>query len=439
MSTAEGTYDVVVVGAGAAGLAAARRIGEAGRSVLVLEARDRPGGRIMTIDDGIELGAEFIHGSPSPTLVLLGEARLDAVETAGEAWTSTHGSLEPTRWGSDPLSNIVKRARELVEDESVDEFLDRVVRKEPRLRDAATSMRRRVRGFDAADPARASVKAIAAEWQGEASADAESSRVVGGYGALVEHMVERASAAGVELRYRSIVRTIRWTRGRVEMDVEQGDRVERVRARAAVITVSIGVLCAPLESTGAIRFEPALPRKSAALDGLAFGPVLKVMLSFRDAFWERIDDGRYRDASFFFADSDAPFSTFWTLLPARTRWLCAWLGGPGAGELSVQSDETIRSAAVDGLQLVFGDRIRVRDLLVDSRVYNWQTDPFIRGAYSYVAVGGMGARAALAEPIEDTLFFAGEATDDTADATTVAGAIASGERAARECLRATVD
>ena len=85
MSTAEDTYDVVVVGAGAAGLAAARRIGEAGRSVLVLEARDRPGGRIMTIDDGIELGAEFIHGSPSSKLVLLGEARLDAVETAGEA------------------------------------------------------------------------------------------------------------------------------------------------------------------------------------------------------------------------------------------------------------------------------------------------------------------------------------------------------------------
>jgi monoamine oxidase len=158
------------------------------------------------------------------------------------------------------------------------------------------------------------------------------------------------------------------------------------------------------------------------------------MLGFREAFWERIDDGRYRDASFFFTNPDAVFPTFWTLLPARTRWLCAWLGGPAAAELSAYPDKHIRTAAADDVQRLFGDRLRVSDVLLESHVHNWQTDPFIRGAYSYVTVGGLASRRALAAPIDDTLFFAGEATDDTADATTVAGAIASGERAAREWL-----
>jgi monoamine oxidase len=167
------------------------------------------------------------------------------------------------------------------------------------------------------------------------------------------------------------------------------------------------------------------------------GPALKVMLRFADPFWERIDGGRYADASFFFARHDAAFPTFWTSRPARTQWLCAWVGGPAAAALSSLSDDVIEAKAAESVQSLFGRRIRVDEMLIEARVHNWQRDAFSRGAYSYITVGGLSARKELAAPVDDTLFFAGEATDDSADATTVAGAIASGERAAREVLAAT--
>ena len=116
--------------------------------------------------------------------------------------------------------------------------------------------------------------------------------------------------------------------------------------------------------------------------------------------------------------------------------LIAWAGGPKAARLSGAAARDIVRQAVRSLESIFGTHTGIEEQLAATWVHDWQQDPFARGAYSYVAVGGHGARRALAEPLRDTLFFAGEAADYEGEHGTVAGALQSGTRAAREVLRA---
>jgi len=183
----------------------------------------------------------------------------------------------------------------------------------------------------------------------------------------------------------------------------------------------------------AVRFTPALTEKQRALRYLAAGPVLKVVLRFRSAFWEELDKGRYREAAFFHAPQ-AQFSTFWTSLPVRTPMLVAWAGGPQTRRIAARDAREVTACAVESAQSVFGKRIDVESQLEAAYFHDWQDDPYARGAYSYVKVGGTAARKALATPLAETLFFAGEAADVEGEAGTVAGALQSGMRAARTIL-----
>jgi monoamine oxidase len=166
------------------------------------------------------------------------------------------------------------------------------------------------------------------------------------------------------------------------------------------------------------------------------GPALKVLLRFTEPFWERVDDGRWRNTSFVHV-AGLPFRTFWTTLPKRSTWLNVWVGATRAAVLSSQANDVILARAEESVQALFQGRVDVARLLAEGRFHNWARDPRSRGAYSFVAVGGTGARRALAAPVAGTLFFAGEATDDTGEASTVAGAIMSGERAAAEVIAAS--
>jgi monoamine oxidase len=161
--------------------------------------------------------------------------------------------------------------------------------------------------------------------------------------------------------------------------------------------------------------------------------VLKVVLRFRNSFWEELEGGRYREASFFHS-LETTFPTFWTSMPLRSPFINAWLGGPPAALLSEKSDAQIVQEALKGLEGMFGGQLpHGRAQLEAAFVHNWQRDPFARGAYSYVGVGHNDtARRSLAAPLQDTLFFAGEATDTEGEAATVTGALQSGLRAARE-------
>lgn len=454
-ASAEGeTADVAVIGAGAAGLVASRRLAEAGRSVLLLEARDRVGGRIWTVGDSVELGAEFVHGRPEATLALLHEAGSDVVEMTGEHFVLKDGRIQhPRERTSLGLHEVIERASGVGRDMPVAEFLAGVVREDPALRAAAARVEQLVEGFDAADPKRASLRALVAEWTGGSVFASTSGRPRGGYAALIDHVVRTLDPARVELRLESVVRAVRWSREGVEIEVDRRGVVQRHRARSAVITLPLGVLQAAPGDPAAVEFEPPLEMKREALAGLTMGPVHKVLLKFSDAIWERVDGGRARDAGFITGEG-LPFRTFWTQLPERSSWLTAWVGGPAAERVSERacdagasdavsagasdaaSDGSIVAQAVESARALFGGEVDVDGLLEETLFHDWVRDPLSRGAYSYVNVGGTDAGRRLAEPVDGTLYFAGEATDYSGEATTVAGAINSGERVAREVIAA---
>lgn len=430
--------EIIVIGAGAAGLAAAAELAANGRAVRVLEGRDRIGGRILTRRDPgvpvpIELGAEFIHGkSPSVMrwLERANEAYTDASQTR---WRSTKGKLVPAENLFEEMKRGLSRIQRPKKDLPFAEFLDKAASR--RLSAASRAFARMLaEGFDAADATRVSTFEILSEWSGNSAADAPTFRPVNGYSTLVDAMARSVSAEQVSLQLNTIVQEIQWQRGGVCIRGTRLGAPFEIESTRAIITLPLGVLQLPPQMPGGVLFKPALTAKQAALGQLASGPVIKVVLRFCTAFWEELDHGRYRDGAFFQAPSRV-FPTFWTSLPVRSATLIAWTAGPNATRLAGMPEQEIVNTAIECLESVFGRRARVREQLVCSYMHDWQADTFACGAYSYVIAGGGGARKALSRPMLGTLFFAGEATNDEESAT-VSGALQSGTRAAQEVLRA---
>jgi monoamine oxidase len=396
--------DVLVVGAGAAGLAAAAELTRAGRSVLIVEARDRIGGRCYTralpgVAVPVELGAEFIHGRPQATYSLMQKAGVAAVDSTRTQQLLRGGRLQPVNMFTH--AQTVARRKLKGRDVSFRAFLAR--QRLPGLtRTLATMM---VQGFDAADPRLASAREIRDEWAGISSTQP---RPHGGYGPLLEFLARQA-----KVQLQTVVRELRWKRSSVE--VRGTFRGERWSAWAprAVITLPIGVL-------PSLRIR----EKSAALARLASGPVIRVAMAFREAFWEKNHPG-----AAFFHSPQAAFPTFWTPLPMHAPLLTAWAGGPKAARLTGSPEKLLLRSALASVRSALGNVDEPSAFLI----HDWQADPYARGGYSYVRVGGTGAREELAAPLEETLYFAGEATD-TEQSGTVGGALASGLRAAKEIL-----
>jgi monoamine oxidase len=434
---ARGTVDVVVIGAGAAGIAAARALHEQKVDVVVLEARERIGGRVFTHHDPetpvpIELGAEFIHGSAEPLATLLREARLSSVDVSGQRYRLAGTKLQ-----------------------RVDDFweqLDRVMRLLPGGRGGDRSFRdflasrpgaarlareRRValqwvEGFHAAEPRLISARALAeGGWPGHDMAERRLGRVITGYDRVIEHLA--APVAG-RIRLAAIVSEVTWTRGQVTVHVHHPDGRSRfaIDARAAIVTVPIGVLKAPPGELGAIVFTPSLMQKQDAIDHLGSGSVMRVTLRLRERIWA----GEH-DSLGFVQSNDPDFPVWWTAYPVRAPVLTGWRGGPDARRLAQLSAGELEARAIASCARHLGTSAsRLRSLVEGIWRHDWEHDPFARGAYSYVMVGGADATAALARPLRQTLFFAGEATDTEGATGTVDGAIASGRRAAAQLLRA---
>lgn len=369
------------------------------------------GGRCLTrrlpeLAVPVELGAEFIHGRPEATFSLLGKAGIPAIDSTRTQLVAFNGRLQPV--------NIFTQAQRVARKEvkgrdiSFRAFLAR--QRLPKLtRTLATMM---VQGFDAADPGHASAREIIEEWAG-AGLGASQPRPQGGYGPLLESLVTKET----QLQLNTAVRAVRWLRGSVELEGAFRGEAWRARAPRAVITLPIGVF-------PSVRFTPPLKEKSASLSKLASGPVIRVAMAFGSAFWEKQHPG----VAFFHSPS-AAFPTFWTPLPMHAPLLTAWAGGPKAARLTGSSPKGLLRAALESVRSVLKGNEEPTAFLV----HDWQADPYARGGYSYVKVGGTGARERLAAPLDGTLCFAGEATD-VEQSGTVGGALASGMRAAREIL-----
>lgn len=419
--------DVLVVGGGIAGLIAARDLSREGVRVEVVEARDELGGRIATRRSPdwplpVELGAEFVHGRPEPLLRVIDDLGLSLDRLADVHDRRVGGRLVRQTDFWDRLGRILQR-RDPGRDYPAAELARSLEG------DDADLFRLIVEGFHAAPLEDVGVESLAGD--ASASGDPEDEaqhRVRGGYGAVVEGLASELRGKDVRLSRGCPVRAIEWRKGVVAASVERAGRPVPLTAKRALVTVSVGALQEPADA-GGLRFSPDLEGKRPALSQLAMGHAMRVVLCFRGAFWK----GAPPDLEFLH-DSEQPFPTFWRSGAGDLHHFVAWAGGPKALALSDKAQSYLVPLALEALcQILGADVEAARARLVAASAHGYSSDPFVRGAYSYVRPGGTGARAVLAAPVEDTLFFAGEATDREHSAT-VAGAIASGERAAREIL-----
>ena len=292
-----------------------------------------------------------------------------------------------------------------------------------------------IQGFHAAHPERLSAKALAADASDDGTDDDQLDkqfRIVNGGDALMQWLRHGLDPDRVELKLSTVVEEIQWKRGEV--------RVAGSRARAAIVTLPAAVL-----KTGTVKFEPEIRAKKRALELIETGHIFKIVLRFRRAFWEEPDflkerrpprsseqDGK--SVNFLHAPG-AEIPTWWTAQPVRGPVITGWVGGVKAETLLSEEPASRLERSLVALSDILAIPRRELDDNLDAWAsHDWRADPFARGAYSYIGVGGIGAPRTLGRPVDGTLFFAGEAT--LADKIgTVAGALASGRRAAREALR----
>jgi monoamine oxidase len=440
-------FDAIVIGAGAAGLAAAGALAEAGARVCVLEARERIGGRVLTRRvDGlpfpIELGAEFVHGRPRALWEIIDGAGLRACDAVEEHLTFAGGRLHERDDFERDVGQVLaaldeERGRP---DRSFAEFLD------DRFGAPWHADRRRqatayVEGFHAAPAEEAGTHGLARA-EGAASGNDDAYRIVDGYDRVVHALLAPpGSTQAFELRLRNVVRRVEWRAG--EVRVHAGDGESPLVAGACVVTLPVGVLRAPAGAEGAVAFDPPLAEKGEALDGIGNGDVTRVVLQFRRRFWEEpggipsLESGADPCELSFIHAPEEPAPVWWTLRALRAPLLVAWVGGPRGRALAALDADHRTAVCVGTLATVFGtDEQRIRAELVAAHDHDWRRDPYARGAYSFARVGGADAGAHLARPLAGTLFFAGEATASGGNTGTVHGAIESGRRAARELLAA---
>lgn len=435
--------DAVVLGAGASGLAAAARLTQRGLEVRVIEARARIGGRIATVPSGlgvpIELGAEFVHGSARATEEVGRDVAFIDLGT-GSHWTRKGGAIRRSSEFESTLGMVFDRTSRRVKrgrDRSFLKALDEC-RIHGKARSLALSY---IEGFQAADPAKISTRAL-----GDGDLGSERSRrVAAGYETIPRLLAAQLPATVLLLGTR--VTRIDWSRGRVTVlasSTQGGGATRSIRAKRLITTVPLSILAASIREPNSgqgITFDPPLDRKKqTAVAKLEMGNVVKVIVRFRTAFWADPRSTRVErpwELGFLHAHgSESTFPTWWTQYPIEVPMLTGWCGGPPADALDAMPDQEVTDHAVASISRIFGvSRAAAEENLVEVWRHSWRRDPFALGAYSYPSVGGEHAGRALAAPVDDTLFFAGEATVDPPDNGTVHGAIESGWRAADQILK----
>lgn len=422
MQTNPAQLDGLIIGAGAAGLVAARYLAGQGKNVAVIEALGRTGGRMYTINHAhfekpVELGAEFIHGDLPLTKALLDEAGIAYVPADGSNWQGAKGQLAQQEGFAEEDDSGLP-CDSLEQDITVAQFLEQ-------LNDPAekAAMQGYAEGYFAADISRSSAQALCEDLGAEYE---EQYRPVGGYRLLVQYLEAQCREMGVAFFLEQPVREIRWHRGSATVFSAS----QSFTAAQVLITVSLGVL-----QSGNILFSPALSQqKIDAIKALGFGHVVKINLQFSEAFWKNPEHtgGKVLD-DLFFLFSEAHIPTWWTQHPQQDALLTGWMGGPKAEALQQLSAQELEEKAIDSLLQVFAiSEKKLRGLLQGAATHNWSADPYFHGAYSYEVVDGHQHIHTLSEPEDHTLFFAGEALHAGAEIGTVEGALASGLEAARK-------
>ena len=408
-----------------AGLTAARALAEAGVSITILEARNRVGGRILTQrtgDETIELGAEFIHGRAPELWALIAETGLETYERDGTTACFAHGSLAPCN-EDDHAFDLLEGLEDYTgPDVSFTQYLSTLEATDSER----ISARSFVEGFNAADASQISVAALGAQQKGEEAIEGDRAfYVLGGYDQLPEYLATRIRDYSGTIQLDTLVSHLRWSSNHVEAATD----THAVTAQRAIITVPLGVL-----QSGSLAIEPRPDAILHAASRLRMGNAFRITLRFREPFWKALPSSPLEDLSFLFSFGEMP-PVWWTTHPLPSPLLTGWVGGPRSAALAILSSSALADRACSTLAHIFGLRTaQVRELLLECHTHDWRNDPFSLGSYSYVAAGGLEAPRLLAQPVQNTLFFAGEHTDTTGHWGTVHAAMRSGLRAAQQVL-----
>ena len=375
--------EVLIVGAGAAGLAAAREISRAGVPVTVLEARGRIGGRVYTHHDNIspvpiETGAEFVHGKHPALMKVLEESTIPFCDVTDRHWYFDNEKLSSSHEFWNKLTALMDLMALKQPDRSFKTFLDSLPDDEAsRQAKAAASLY--VEGFHAARIERIGVHGLVKANEAEDAIDGHHSfRVIGGYDLVVKALRQEAVDAGVTFHLNTIVKEIHWRRNHVEAICTTTDGEQIFTASRALITLPLGVLQAhgdeptirtgsasdrvstgdknrasniqslvadrsadglASNSLGSVHFIPQLPPdKQHAIRSIVMGHVVRIVMRFRQRFWEELhlagaEAHHDLEQLGFLHYSEAPIPTWWTLLPIRAPILVGWTGGANAEDL----------------------------------------------------------------------------------------------------------
>jgi monoamine oxidase len=417
---------IVVIGAGAAGLMAARELARAGKRVTILEARDRCGGRIHPLPSAdfgypAEGGAEFVHGEAPVTHGLLREAGLSLLPIQGTQWTVEDGKFSREESQDPHEAELHKALQELKDDLTVAEFLRRHFAG-PEYDRLRHSIERMVEGYDAADPERASTLALREEWM-DGGRNTQA-RIIGGYGALVAFLTAGCRNHGVAIHLGSAASAIEATDGKVMIRCTSSD----------VFDCDTVILTVPLALLKEIALPAVEREKAAAATQIGFGNVIKILLRFETRWW--IDKQRdFADLTFLLSDARIP--VWWTQHPAEHPVLTGWFGGPKTEVMARLNERELIEAGLASLADIFGlSPEQMTQDLVAAQAINWANDPFARGAYSYATPETRDAQSALASSDGAAVLLSGEALYRGRDMGTVEAALASGLEVARTILAA---
>lgn len=422
---------VIVIGAGMAGLAAAQRLAQRGIKPLVLEARDRIGGRLWTSnkwpDAPMDLGASWIHGVDGNPITAL--AQTVGAKMATTRYESAIGYGPQGQVLSDAqetqierLDKAITQALKAAQKRDDDQSIQTVIEKALNWAKLSLEERRLVRFIlngKLEQEYAGSIGELSAHWYDDAAAfKGDDALFLAGYGAIAGHL-----AQGLDIKTNSLVRQIEWKKekDRVSVTTDSATYV----AEKVLVTLPLGVL-----KRSAAMFKPALPaQKQKAIEALKMGVLNKCYLRFPKVFWQ---------AKYDWMEYVAPNAGEWVewVSFARPTGLPILLGFNAANvgqSVEALSDEKIVASAMQTLRTIFG---RNTPDPIDYQITRWSSDPFAGGSYSFNPVGAVPEmRDHLAKSLDDVLYFAGEAASRQYFGT-VHGAYLSGVKAADEILKA---
>jgi monoamine oxidase len=419
-------YDVIIVGAGAAGLMAAYELSRKNKSVLVLEARDRIGGRIYTIPAGtfstdVQAGAEFIHGEAAITMKVLQEAHIDHYEMHGEMYQLERGELVKQDFFQNEWRVMIDALEKVRYDMPFHQFLDQKFPQNnyPEFFD---SIRKFVEGYNAANMKDVSTLALKEEWTAEE--EPQQFRPVGGYGELVNFMNEKIllqkGLFGLQHRVTEIITTKKFVQVKTDkLDFESSK---------VLVTLPISLI-----QNKSIQFTPSIPEYEKAATEIGFGAIIKFLFEFEHPFWEEGKTRAYPNLKFIF--SDAPIPTWWSQLPDNRALLTGWLGGPRVHEMQLDQGYLFDQAILSLGYILNKSAEVIKKRIRAWHIENWLSDEYSLGGYSYPKLQTERAKKILNTPIHDTIFFAGEALDEGPATGTVEAAFSSGKEAAGKILK----